>query len=109
MFFSKRSEIPSLSAQECLDLLKANPDVQLLDVRLPREYSEASIPGSIHLELAEILAGKWVCLLPYKDQGLILQCRSGERSMKAAQYLSKQGFTKLWNMAGGILAYQKLP
>ena len=80
----------------------------LLDVRRFDEHTEAAIPGSIHLELADILDGKWNSLITYKESGLILYCRSGVRSLKAAQYLLGQGFEKLWNMEGGILAYQAI-
>ncbi len=108
MFFPEDTKIVSLSVQECLELLEQYPEIILLDVRRSDEYTESSIPGSMHLELAEILDGKWVSLLPYQETGLILQCKSGGRSMKAAQFLAGQGFKKLWNMAGGITAYQEL-
>ncbi|WGK68969.1 rhodanese-like domain-containing protein [Candidatus Haliotispira prima] len=108
MFFAKKTDIPSLNAQECLDMIGPGSEVLLLDVRRAEEYAEASIPGSMHLELAEILNGKWADLLPYKDKGIILQCHSGVRSLEAARYLAAQDFRKLWNMEGGILAYQEL-
>ena len=104
----KAQDIPSCSVLECLNLLQVHPEILLLDVRRTDEYIQFSILESTHLELAEILDGQWQSLLPYKDKGLILYCRSGVRSLKAAQYLANQGFTKLWNMTGGILAYQQL-
>lgn len=110
MSLSKSEEIiiPELDVKSALELLKQDPNVLLLDVRRPEEYADGSIEGSVHLELAELLDGKLASLLSYKDTGIILQCRGGHRSMRAAEYLATQGFTKLWNLAGGILAYWEL-
>ena len=82
--------IPSLPVSDCLALMCENPEILLLDVRRFDEHSEAAIPGSTHLE----------------EKGLILYCRSGVRSLQAARFLRDQGFERLWNMEGGILAYQ---
>ena len=94
-----------MSVGDCLALLNEKPEILLLDVRRFDEHAEAAVPGSTHLELADILDGKWKSLVAYRETGLILYCRSGVRSLKAAQYLLGQGFEKLWNMEGGILAY----
>lgn len=102
----RKTEIASLPVGDCLALLKKNPEILLLDVRRFDEHAEAAIPGSRHLELPDILDGKWADLVPYKQKGVLLYCRSGVRSLKAAQYLLGLGFEKLWNMEGGILAYQ---
>ncbi len=106
--FSPSIEILSLSVRQCLELLNDDSDIQLIDVRREDEYNKVSIPNSMHLELAKILAGQWKSLIPCKERGLILYCHSGIRSMKAGQYLLSQGFTKLWNMEGGIEAYLHL-
>ena len=100
------ASIPSLPVGDCLALMRENPEILLLDVRRFDEHSEAAIPGSTHLELADILDGKWSSLVRYKEKGLILYCRSGVRSLQAARFLRDQGFERLWNMEGGILAYQ---
>ena len=89
-----------------VDDLKARLDrgdqVFILDVRNPEEYDICRIPGSTLLPLPE---------LPMrfneldKNQEMIVHCKSGMRSAKAVQFLRQQGFTKLKNLKGGILAW----
>jgi len=43
-----------------------------------------------------------------KDEEIIIHCRSGARSGKAARYLESQGFSNVRNVLGGILAYREL-
>ena len=47
-------------------------------------------------------------LEPLKDEEIIIHCRSGARSGKAARYLESQGFSNVRNVLGGILAYREL-
>ena len=41
-----------------------------------------------------------------KNAKIVLQCRSGKRSMSAAHYLESQGYTDLYNLEGGILQWE---
>ena len=43
----------------------------------------------------------------YKDSNVVVQCRSGKRSAKAASTLQDAGFTKVYNLTGGIIAWDK--
>ena len=44
--------------------------------------------------------------LPWgKDEAIVLICRSGRRSIAAAQQLAAAGFTKLYNLRGGMMAW----
>ncbi len=44
-------------------------------------------------------------LAPYKDREIVVHCKSGGRSQKAAQFLKSAGFQHVENLAGGILAW----
>ncbi|MBL8798868.1 MAG: molybdopterin-synthase adenylyltransferase MoeB [Planctomycetia bacterium] len=76
--------------------------VFILDVRNPPEYAICQIPGSTLLPLPE---------LPQRfgeldrNREIVVHCKSGMRSAKAVQFLREQGFTKLKNLKGGILAW----
>jgi adenylyltransferase/sulfurtransferase len=76
--------------------------VFILDVRNPEEYQICRIPGSTLVPLPS---------LPQRvgelDRGreLVVHCKSGMRSAKAIAFLREQGFTKLVNLKGGILAW----
>lgn len=95
--------IPQISVEELKRKLDAKEDVFVLDVREPHEYPIANlgaplIPvGDVERRLAE-LADK-------KDAEIVVHCRSGARSQKAALVLKGAGFTHVSNLAGGILAW----
>ncbi len=78
--------------------------VALIDVREPHEFSGelGHVAGSRLVPLATVLdaARDWP-----RDQELVIICRSGNRSGRAAQALTGAGFTRVFNLAGGMLAW----
>jgi sulfur-carrier protein adenylyltransferase/sulfurtransferase len=95
--------IPQISVQELKRKLDAKEDVFVLDVREPHEYQIVNlgaplIPvGDIERRASE-LADK-------KNSEIVVHCKSGARSQKAALALQKAGFTNVSNLTGGILAW----
>ena len=93
--------IPQITVQELKRKQDAHEDFFLLDVREPHEVPIASlgaplIPvGSLEQRLNEIPVSK--------DSEIVIHCRSGARSQKAALILKQHGFTNVSNLAGGIL------
>ncbi len=91
--------------------MQAGDALFLVDVREPGEYDEVHANEAINIPLgtvsAQALAEKGI---KAQDQ-VFLICRSGARSMRAAEALSEQGFEKLFNVEGGTLAWvdQNLP
>jgi len=71
----------------------------LVDVREPWEVAICRIEGSQHIPLQSIpsRAGE----LP-RERDLVLVCHHGNRSQRAAQWLEQAGFTRLFNLAGGV-------
>lgn len=94
--------IKSMDVSELNDKLGSDKNLVLVDVREQAEWDEAHIEGAIFLPLSELEAR--FSELP-KDKALILQCRSGKRSMNAAHFLAEKGYTDLTNLEGGILAW----
>lgn len=92
--------IEQVNAQDAQALIKAG--AILVDVREPYERKAQYIPGSKAFPLSEINK-KWQ-QLP-KDKDLIIQCRTGNRSARAASFLAKQGLN-VKNLSGGLLAWQ---
>lgn len=74
----------------------------LLDVREDWELGIARVDGAVHIPMGDIPAR-----LGELDPGreLVVLCRSGGRSGQVARYLERQGFSCVWNLAGGILAW----
>lgn len=80
--------------------MDAKEDFFLLDVREPNEYQIGRIPGSTLIPLGEV--PQRVNEIP-RDKEIIVQCKMGGRSAKAAAYLRQQGYTNVKNLKGGIL------
>jgi sulfur-carrier protein adenylyltransferase/sulfurtransferase len=78
----------------------AGKDYFLLDVREPHEFKIAEIGGYL-IPLGDLQ--KRVAELD-KNRDIVVQCKSGGRSQKAAEFLQQAGF-KVKNLAGGILAW----
>lgn len=76
---------------------------QLLDVRQPKEYEEGHLAGAILIPLKE-LPGRLGEL--EKEKPVIVYCAIGGRSKAAAQLLAGKDFASVYNMAGGIKAWQ---
>jgi molybdopterin/thiamine biosynthesis adenylyltransferase/rhodanese-related sulfurtransferase len=95
--------IPQITVEQLKQKLDAKENIFVLDVREPHEYPIANlgaplIPvGSIESRIAEIAA--------HKNDEVIIHCRSGARSQKAALALKAAGFTNVSNLTGGILAW----
>ena len=77
----------------------------IIDVREPWEFEESRISGSQNIPLGSIPT-QLDDLEELKDQEVIVHCKSGARSAAAKAFLTQQGFTKVRNLEGGILAYQ---
>ena len=93
--------IPQMSVKELKQRLDAGDDLFILDVREPFEYQIAQIGG--HLIPLNDLPKRMNEL--NTAQEIVVQCKSGGRSQRAAEFLAKNGFKKLHNLAGGILAW----
>ncbi|MFZ9888575.1 MAG: Grx4 family monothiol glutaredoxin [Myxococcota bacterium] len=84
--------------------LEAREALHLFDVRPADERAIVSIAEAVMLDEA---GAKQLAALP-KDALIVFQCRSGRRSQAAAEQYLTQGFTNLWNLEGGILAWADL-
>src|ERR1700758_3742388 len=93
--------IPQITAVELKKRLDNKDDIFVLDVREPHEYQIANL-GAKLIPLGELpqRAGELD-----KDREIIVHCKSGGRSQKAAEFLAQNGFKKVWNLAGGITGW----
>lgn len=95
--------IPQITVQELKRRLDAHEDVFILDVREPHEVQIVNI-GAPLIPLGQ-LASRVGELEANKDREVVVHCKSGGRSQKAALILKNAGFTHVGNLAGGILAW----
>jgi len=80
--------------------IDAKEDFFLLDVREPNEFKIGRIPGSTLIPLGEV--PQRVNEIP-RDKEIIVHCKMGGRSAKAATFLRQQGYPNVKNLKGGIL------
>jgi rhodanese-related sulfurtransferase len=92
---------PVLSAAELSALLTERPDVRLLDVRTPGEFTAAHIPGAYHVPL-DTLGEHAPELRTSVDRPLVLICQSGQRARRAEGLLAGAGMPNLHVLDGGI-------
>jgi adenylyltransferase/sulfurtransferase len=93
--------IPQISVQELKRRLDAHEDVFVLDVREPHEVQIVNI-GAPLIPLGQ-LASRVDELAAQKDRTLVVHCKVGGRSQKAALILKQAGFERVENLAGGII------
>jgi len=100
-----KTKIEDLSPAEAKSEIDAG-GVALVDTREPHEYEEAHIEGG-RLVPPGVLPDEIASVVPDQSQRVILYCRSGNRSGKAAQEMSELGYENVANVDGGILAWQE--
>jgi adenylyltransferase/sulfurtransferase len=91
-----------ITVEELKARLDRGDRLVVLDVRNPEEYRICRISGSRLVPLPE-LPQRWREL--DSNQEMVVHCKSGVRSAKAVAFLKSQGFTKLKNLRGGIMAW----
>jgi len=78
----------------------------LLDVREPDEYAAVHVRGATLIPLGQ-LESRLAEIAAYKDKPVLAMCHSGYRSSRAVNKLREAGFTRVSNVSGGIVAWQK--
>lgn len=96
-------EIKPIDPAGAAELVK-NSEAIIVDVREPNEWDQGHIPGAMHIPVAQISL-RLSELEDFRNTPVVLQCRSGVRSAQAAAKLKSAGFTQLYNLEGGILAW----
>lgn len=81
-------------------------DVQLIDVRTPAEFKEGHLKSSKNLDVKNANFMTQMQTLD-KSKPVYVYCRSGKRSNQAASKLEAAGFTKVYDLDGGYLAWSK--
>jgi len=81
------------------------PELIVLDVRDQPEYNFNHICNATLIPLS-VLESRLNELEPYNDTEIIIYCRTGSRSASASQILVNNGFTKVYNMNGGITEWK---
>lgn len=98
-------EYQTLSIEEFAAIVDERADVyQIINVHIPYAgevpHTDANVPYN---DLEALMAA-----LPDKDAPIVLYCRSGNMSQQASQALISEGYTQVWDVPGGMNAWQNL-
>ena len=84
------------------DFVESNSPHLLVDVRTPQEFSTGHIEGAVNIPVQSL--AQRMNEIP-QDQPVVLYCRSGNRSSKAAKILASAGYDQVYDL-GGIINWQ---
>ena len=100
VYYSRRV-VQSITPQQAQALI-AGGQLDVVDVREPREWSNGHLPGSRLVPLAQLKASPKNLL---QRDGVIFVCAAGVRSQAAAKLATENGFTHVYNLTGGTQSW----
>jgi rhodanese-related sulfurtransferase len=95
-----------ITVSELKERLDRGEKFHFIDVREEWEYEEDNL-GADNIPLGE-LAHQLSQLEKFKEEEIVIHCRSGARSGNAKKFMETNGFTQVRNVLGGILAFRAL-
>ena len=101
---TKNENATQLTPKEFNEFLKG--DAQLIDVRTPKEFNKEHI---INAKNKNYFAEDFSSIIEEfdKEKPILIYCRSGKRSGKSIEQFKKAGFTKIYELEGGILNWKE--
>jgi rhodanese-related sulfurtransferase len=93
-----------ITIEELKERMDKGENLNLIDVREEYEFDEFNI-GATLIPLGE-LPDRLEEIEAWKEQEILIHCRSGARSGRAKEYLTSEGYTNVRNVLGGMLAWQ---
>ena len=96
-----------ISVDELKKRLDTGEKLHILDVREPNEYAETNM-GGLLIPLGKVMNMQVDEIEDWKNEEVIVHCRSGVRSAQACTMLEQIGFKNTKNLSGGILAWNEL-
>ena len=98
-------DVHNLSVNQFEKQMRALLNHCIIDVRTPEEYKEGHIHNAININVDNADFETQIQKLN-KNKSFLVYCRSGRRSNNAIQKMIKLGFYKVYNLDGGIIAWQ---
>ena len=95
----------TITIEELKTRLDAGEQLHIVDVREPNEHADFNIGGTLY-PLGKVQTMEVDELEKFKEEELIVYCRSGNRSGQACLILDTLGFSNVKNLTGGMLAWQ---
>ncbi len=99
-------EVAGISPEDAAEGVAEGRFDVILDVRQPAEYKEMHIPGAVLIPL-DRLKDEAQTRLNSPDKPVLTYCAVGGRSLQAARVLMDMGYTHVFNLEGGIIAWKE--
>ncbi len=106
---AEESKSSDLNAAQALELLSAENDVIVLDVRTPQEFSAGHIKGAVNINILEDSFKEKMAKLG-KDRAYLVHCAAGAptgRSRRSVTLMEEVGFKKIYHLDGGFISWQQ--
>ncbi|HRH61101.1 MAG TPA: rhodanese-like domain-containing protein, partial [Chitinophagaceae bacterium] len=103
---TKLIDMKTITPEEVKARMDAGEKLHLLDVREPHERAEFNIGGAF-VPLGKIQTMQFDDIEDWKNDEVIVYCRSGNRSGQACLIMETAGYTNTVNLVGGMLAWQE--
>ncbi len=105
MFDFLKPKVPRVTVADLKHALDAKELCILLDVRTPGEYAKGKIAGSINLPTDDV-AARIRSVMPDQSAKTYVYCLSGSRSAHAVDAMAKLGYTNVFDVSNGLLAWR---
>lgn len=102
LFNQSSNNVEEITTTELKEQMKTDQTAVYIDVREVDEFEDGHVEGMKNMPLSSFT--ETYSELP-KDKEIVIMCRSGNRSMQAAEYLVQQGYKNVINVSGGMLAW----
>ena len=89
---------------QVVELMNHNNAI-VLDVRDDKDFAQGHILNAINIPLG-VIDSRVNELEQYRSMPVIVSCRTGQQSARAGMMMQKQGFTDLYKLSGGMMAWQ---
>ncbi len=96
--------VTDVSVAQAVDLIN-NKKALIIDVRTPEEFAESHLPEANNFPVDTLSQNIETIKKLQRDKPLLVYCRSGKRSARAAEKLKNLGVNSLYNLKGGIKAW----
>ncbi len=96
----------TITPEELQKKIEAKELIHLLDVREPNENAEFNIGGTL-FPLGKIQSMQIEDIEDLREAEVVVYCRSGVRSSQACMILQQLGFTNVYNLTGGMIAWKE--
>lgn len=97
--------VTDVQASDVDDVLTADPGATVIDVRSPAEFAAGHLEGAVNIDVSSPSFEQEIAALP-QDGTYLVYCQSGNRSGTATDTMADAGFTEVYDLQGGVVAWQ---